>query len=134
MKRIGPASVAITAAVGILATGCSGSPNDVPDSWISSTYEYEMGDYVDPTDSPTKVADEIDGHTDAADRLSDDGMVFLRYDDDMVAITPRTSGSGSVIDIDDYEDGYDRYSSHVRARWPAPGSGSFRGGGPGVGK
>ncbi|MDT0380325.1 DUF4247 domain-containing protein [Streptomyces sp. DSM 42041] len=135
MKRIGPASVAMAAAVGILATGCSSSaPNEVPDQWISSTYEYELGDYVDPSDAPRKVADEIDGHTAAADRLSDDGMVFLRYEDDMVAISPRTSGSGSVIDIDDYDDGYDRWGSHVRSKWPAPGSGSFRGGGPGLGK
>ncbi|MFR9675521.1 DUF4247 domain-containing protein [Streptomyces sp. TR02-1] len=134
MKRIGPASVAVTATVSFLATGCSAAPNDVPYSWISSTYEYEMGNYLDPSDPPSEVADEIDGHTAAADRLSDDGMVFLRYDDDMVAIGPRSVGTGSVIDVDDYDDGYDRWSSHVRRSWPAPGSSSFRGGGPGFGK
>lgn len=133
MKRTGPVSVAVTAAVGILATGCSSAPNDVPYSWVSSTYEYEMGDYVDRSDPPPEVADEIHGHTAAADRLSDDGMIFLRYSDDIVAISPQTTGSGSVIDIDDYDDGYDRWHSHV-GKWPAPGSRGFRGGGPGVGK
>lgn len=134
MKRTGPAAAAVTAAVGLLATGCSSAPNDVPYSWISDTYSYSMGNYVDRSDPPSKVADEIDGHTKAADRIFDDGMVFLRYEDDIVAISPRTdSASGSVIDVDDYEDGYDRWRSHVRT-WPAPGSSSFRGGGHGFGK
>lgn len=134
MKRIGPASVAVTAAVGILATGCSSGPNEAPDDWIGQEYEYTMGDYVDRSDPPSKVADEIDGHTKSVERLSDDGMVFLQYADDIVAISPRSTGPGSVIDVDDYEDSYDRYRSHVGGYWPAPGSRSFRGGGPGSGK
>jgi hypothetical protein len=133
MKRIGPASAAMAAAVGILATGCSNTPNDVPDSWIRSTYELDLGEYVDRSDPPSKVADEIHGHTAAADRLSDDGMVFLRYSDDIVAINTLSSGSGSVIYIEDYDDGYDRWRTHISS-WPAPGSDDFRGGGPGFGK
>jgi hypothetical protein len=134
MKRIGPASAALTAAIGILVTGCSNAaPNDVPYDWIGQNYSYTMGDYVDASDGPSQVADEIDGHTKAAERISDDGKVFLQYRDDIVAVSPRGSGSGSVIDIDDYEDGYDRWRSHVSS-WPAPGSRSFRGGGPGFGK
>lgn len=136
MKRIGPAAAAVTAAVGILATGCSSGPNEVPSEWIRDTYDYGyvsgIGGYVDSSDKPQKVADEIDGNTAAADRHADGGMVFLRYEDDMVAVKPHKSGS--FIDVDEYDDGYDRYRSHVGSIWPAPGSKGFRGGGPGSGK
>lgn len=133
MKRIGPSTAALTAVVGILATGCSSGPNEVPRTWISQNYEYDMGNYVDRTDAPASVAREIQDNTRAEDRIFDDGMVFLRYADDIVAIRPNTGRSGSVIDIDDYDDGYDRWRTHVYS-WPAPGSSSFRGGGHGFGK
>lgn len=136
MKRIGPAAAAVTAAFGMLATGCSSGANDVPRNWIRDTYRsaFVNGDsgYTDSSDTPEKVADEITANTAAADRHSSGGMVFLRYDEDMVAISPHASGS--FIDVDDYDDGYNRHRSHVGSIWPAPGSKSFRGGGPGSGK
>ncbi len=130
MKRIRP--VVAVVALGLLATGCG--ENDVPSNWISQQYHYDTMNsaYLDRSDAPRKVADEIDAHTEAADRLSDGGMVFLRYDEDMVAVSPH--GSGSLIQVRDYDDGYRRWGYHVRNRWPAPGSRSFRGGGPGSGK
>ncbi|HET6635808.1 MAG TPA: DUF4247 domain-containing protein [Streptomyces sp.] len=130
MKRIRP--VVAVVALGLLATGCG--ENDVPSNWISQQYHYDgvSNGYLDRSDAPRKVADEIDAHTKAADRLSDGGMVFLRYDEDMVAVSRH--GSGSLIEVEDYDDGYRRWGYHVRNRWPAPGSDSFRGGGPGSGK
>lgn len=136
MKRIGPAGVAVAAAIGILATSCSSGPNEVPSAWIRDTYEYGYvngtGGYVASSGRPEKVAAAINDNTAAAERLTSGGMVFLRYEDDMVAVSPHESGS--FIDIDDYEDGYNRYRSHVGGIWPAPGSKGFRGGGPGSGK
>ena len=130
MKRIRP--LVTVMAVGLLTTGCG--ENDVPSDWIARQYRHDAASngYLDRTDKPRKVADEIDGHTAAEDRLTDDGMVFLRYDQDMVAVSPH--GSGSLIEVEDYDDGYRRWGYHVRNHWPAPGSDSFRGGGPGSGK
>jgi hypothetical protein len=130
MKRI-RLTVAVVA-LGLLATGCG--ENDVPSSWIARQYHRDTASngYLDRSDSPKQVADEITGHTKAEDRLADGGMIFLRYDEDMVAVSRH--GSGSLIQIEDYDDGYRRWGYHVRNHWPAPDSDSFRGGGPGSGK
>ncbi|WP_052852337.1 DUF4247 domain-containing protein [Streptomyces avicenniae] len=131
----------LTGALLVTACGGGGDP-DVPDAWIRDTYERDTtpggGDYLDRQDTPAQVADEIERERGAMDRVTSESMVFLRYDDDIVAISPRTDvPGGSSIDVDDYESGRSRYSSHVGHYWPASQgrSGSdFRGGGPGSGK
>ncbi|MFC9246578.1 DUF4247 domain-containing protein [Streptomyces sp. NPDC057136] len=117
-----------------LAACSSGSDdgNDVPSSWIRSEYGGSSVGYVDSSDATSTVAKEIDGHTSAKDLTSDGDMVFLRYRNDIVAITPYQRGSR--IEIDDYRTGYNRWKPHVRSVWPDPDSDAFRGGGPGTGK
>ncbi|MGP4052444.1 DUF4247 domain-containing protein [Streptomyces sp. 2A115] len=133
MKTVRRISVVSLAAVALAA--CSGSSdggNEVPSSWIRKEYRGSGVNYVDRGDTPSAVADEIHGHKSSQDRVSDDGRVFLRYRDDIVAITPLRSGSR--IEIDDYRRGYSRWRSHIGSVWPDPDSDAFRGGGPGSGK
>lgn len=133
MKTARRISVMFLATVALAA--CSGSSdggNAVPSSWIRKEYGGSGVGYVDRSDATSAVAKEIDGHTSARDRTSDGDMVFLRYRNDIVAITPYQSGSR--IEIDGYRSGYYRWKSHIRSVWPAPDSNEFRGGGPGSGK
>ncbi|MEW2632939.1 DUF4247 domain-containing protein [Streptomyces sp. NPDC048389] len=119
----------------VALTACGDDPKDaniVPSGWIRQQYTGSGVGYVDSSDATSAVAKEIDGHTAARDRIDDDGKVFLRYRDDIVAITPLRSGSR--IEIDDYRSGYYRWQSHIRSVWPDPDGNSFRGGGPGSGK
>ncbi|MFR9723176.1 DUF4247 domain-containing protein [Streptomyces sp. MS19] len=127
----------------LLATGCGGdSDPDLPMSWIKDHYPEDPDRspdyYIDERDTPSIVADEIEGERAAMDRLVSDSMVFLRYDNHLVAIEPRTAPDhGSRIDVDTYASGRSRYSSYVGSHWPAAQSRSgsdFRGGGPGSGK
>ncbi|MET9801795.1 DUF4247 domain-containing protein [Streptomyces sp. NPDC006368] len=129
-RRVG---VMFLAAVAL--TACSSGedePNDVPTGWIQREYTASGADHLDGSDPTSRVADEIHGNTAAQDRLDDDGMVFLRYRDDIVAISPHRGGSR--IEIADYESGYRRWNPHLRSAWPDPTSAQFRGGGPGSGK
>jgi hypothetical protein len=133
MKTARRISVMFLATVALAA--CSSSPdggNAVPTSWIRKQYGGNGMGYVDSTDATSAVAKEIHGHTSAGDRTSDGDMVFLRYRDDIVAITPYRRGSR--IEIDDYRTGYQRWRPHIRSVWPDPNSDEFRGGGPGSGK
>ncbi|MFJ8693233.1 DUF4247 domain-containing protein [Streptomyces roseolilacinus] len=121
----------------VVLAGCADEPDDddgnpVPSAWISRQYTTSGVDHVDERDAPSKVADEIHGHSTAVDRLDSDGRVFLRYRDDIVAVSPYLAGSR--IEIADYRTGYRRWKSHIRTTWPDPDSASFRGGGPGSGK
>ncbi|OKK03497.1 hypothetical protein AMK26_18585 [Streptomyces sp. CB03234] len=126
----------------ILATAalaaCADEPDDdgnaVPSGWIRGEYSRSGAGYVDRTDPTSQVAKEIDGNTSAVDRLSDGDRRFLRYRDDIVAISPHSSGRGSVIEIADYRSGYHRWRTHIGSVWPDPDSAAFRGGGPGSGK
>ncbi|GAA4929656.1 DUF4247 domain-containing protein [Streptomyces coeruleoprunus] len=123
-------------ALGALAA-CGSDPeddgNDVPSSWIRQEYRGSGAGYVDRTDLPSTVASEIDGHTSSVARLSDGDKVFLRYRNDIVAISPHQLG-GSLIEVADYRTGYRRWKTNVGTSWPDPDSASFRGGGPGSGK
>ncbi|WP_062205094.1 DUF4247 domain-containing protein [Streptomyces sp. NBRC 109706] len=132
------ALTAALAAGALLLTGCSGGSDspDAPKNWIRQTYESAGASsniYLDPTDGPTRVADEIEGETRAEDRIVSGTDVYLRYDDDIVAITPHVSG-GSDIEIEDYRRGVQRWHSHVGHRWSSSQNDNFRGGGPGSGK
>jgi hypothetical protein len=132
---------AVTAATllsGAALAACSSGPSghQVPSDWIHQNY-YVSNSYgydLDPKDPPAKVADEINKHSSAKDRLEDSGMVFLRYRNDIVAVSPYEKGS--KIEIDSYNSGYHHWNSYIRNRWPIPDTdgGAFRGGGPGSGK
>ncbi|MEV3988523.1 DUF4247 domain-containing protein [Streptomyces sp. NPDC049837] len=136
MKTARRISAMLLATVALAA--CSSEPdddgNDVPSAWIRGEYSSSGLNYIDRTDPASKVAEEIDGNTSAVDRLSDGDKEFLRYRDDIVAISPHSSGRGSLIEIDDYRSGYHRWRTHLGSSWPDPDSASFRGGGPGSGK
>ncbi|MDQ1012313.1 hypothetical protein QFZ82_006798 [Streptomyces sp. V4I23] len=127
--------ISVTMLATVALTACAGESddvNDVPRSWIHQEYDGVGPTYTDSLDTPAAVGDEIGGHTAAGDRIEDDGHVFLRYRDDIVAITPHQSGS--MIEIDDYRDGHRRWKSRIGNVWPDPDSDAFRGGGPGSGK
>ncbi|WP_432076047.1 DUF4247 domain-containing protein [Streptomyces wuyuanensis] len=116
-------------------TACSDEPDDgnaVPSSWIRQQYGGSGPGYTDPSDRISKVGDEIHGHTASTDRIDDGDMVFLRYRDDIVAISPHLQGSR--IEIDDYRTGHKRWKSRIGNVWPDPETNAFRGGGPGSGK
>ncbi|MCP9946955.1 DUF4247 domain-containing protein [Streptomyces somaliensis] len=116
--------------------GCGDEPDDdgnpAPSSWIRGHYTRSGAHYVDGADRPPAVADEIHRYSTATDRLVSGGTVFLRYRDDIVAVSPYLAGSR--IEVADYRTGYRRWKSHLRTAWPDPDSTSFRGGGPGSGK
>ncbi|WP_228975851.1 DUF4247 domain-containing protein [Streptomyces sp. DH12] len=117
--------------------GCGGAPDDgdgdtVPSGWISRQYRALGADRHDPRDAPATVAREIDGHAGATARFDSGDRVFLRYRDDIVAISPHLAGSR--IEVADYRTGYRRWKSHLGRVWPDPDGAGFRGGGPGSGK
>ena len=72
-----------------------------------------------------------------AQEVVDPGGTFLRYSDDIVAVTPNPEG-GSTIYLDDEDRGYNRWFPYVVGFWGTGGSGGpvggVRGGGPGAGK
>jgi hypothetical protein len=93
------------------------------------------GDSVVYTSSakPKAVYEQIRGARPPADTRLDPSGYFLRYSDDIVAIT--ASGTGSRIYVDDERRGYAHWLPFVGGVWGTGGSGeNFRGGGPGGGK
>ncbi len=85
----------------------------------------------------TATAADIRGAWKPAEELTDPGGTFLRYADDIVAVTPRAEG-GSTVYLDDEDRGYNRWFPYVVGFWGFGGGGgpigSTRGGGPGAGK
>jgi hypothetical protein len=97
------------------------------DGGRSAVYSAEAG--------PSAVAASIASAWKPADRRSDPSGFFLRYRDDIVAVTPGPDG-GSRIHIDPERRAYARWYPYVGGYWgtySGPGE-SFRGGGPGAGK
>lgn len=87
------------------------------------------------TRSAAVVTNEITSAWKPADRHTDPAGYFLRYRDDIIAVSPTASG-GSRIVVDDGDRGYTRWYGFVGGYWgtysgPAEG---LRGGGPGAGK
>ena len=85
----------------------------------------------------TRTAADIKRAWKPAEELVDPGGTFLRYSDDIVAVTPRAEG-GSTVYLDDEDRGYNRWFPYVVGFWGFGGSGGpvggTRGGGPGAGK
>ncbi|GHE58598.1 DUF4247 domain-containing protein [Streptomyces capitiformicae] len=130
--RLVRAAVAAVLAATLL-TACSSDGDDgaVPREWIRKTYTATGSDWLDSDSTPSEVAQAIHTERTALDRASGDSMEFLRYGDDMVTVSPYRSGS--LIEIEDYRNGYHRHQRHL-TYWQDPDSASFRGGGPGEGK
>jgi hypothetical protein len=122
---------------GIVALTTRGSVR----SHLLRTYEVVQRDgdsYVlRSPDTVTRTAADIAAAWRPAERVVDPGGTFLRYSDDIVAVTPRAEG-GSTVHLDDEDRGYDRWFPYVVGFWGVGGSGGpvggTRGGGPGAGK
>ena len=88
-------------------------------------------------DTVSRTAADIRSAWKPAEELVDPGGTFLRYSDDIVAVTPDPDG-GSTVFLDDEERGYNRWFPYVVGFWGFGGSGGpvggTRGGGPGDGK
>jgi hypothetical protein len=88
-------------------------------------------------DTVSRTARDIRSAWKPAEELVDPGGTFLRYSDDIVAVTPDPDG-GSTVFLDDEERGYNRWFPYVVGFWGFGGSGGpvggTRGGGPGAGK
>lgn len=93
------------------------------------------GDSIVYTSSakPKAVYEQIRKARPPSDTQFDPSGYFMRYSDDIVAIT--ANGNGSRIYIDDERRGYATWIGYVGGVWGTGGSGEgFRGGGPGGGK
>ncbi|WP_217206546.1 DUF4247 domain-containing protein [Streptomyces sp. AC550_RSS872] len=130
-RLVRAAVAAVLAATLLTACSSDGDDDAVPREWIGKTYKATGADWLDPDSSPSEVAQAIHTKRAALDRASGGTTEFLRYGDDMVTVSPYRSGS--LIEIEDYRNGYRRHKQHL-TYWPDPSSASFRGGGPGEGK
>jgi hypothetical protein len=83
---------------------------------------------------PRQVYDDLRRAVPPAQTFTDPGGYFLRYRNNIVAVTP--DGSGSRVFLDDDRRGYARWYPYVGGYWGTySGTGeSVRGGGPGAGK
>ena len=84
--------------------------------------------------APRQVFDDLRRSVKPAEVHTDPGGYFLRYRDDIVAVTPE--GTGSRVWLDDSDRGYARWFPFIGGYWGTyTGSGEgIRGGGPGSGK
>lgn len=122
---------------GIVALSSRGSPKD----YVLTTYDVvsrEGDSYTLSSPDPvSETSADIRKAWKPAEELVDPGGTFLRYQDLVVAVTPRVEG-GSTIFLDDEERGYNRWFPYVVGFWGFGGSGGSiggtRGGGPGAGK
>jgi hypothetical protein len=116
-----------------------------PNRFVRDTYERAASldepdggaAYTSPR-SRTSVVSELRRNTREHDHRSTDGIDFLQYDRHLVAV--HDHGRGSKIYVDDYRDGYQRYSTSYAFfplfGWSSapPAAGGFRGGSGGFGK
>lgn len=132
------AAVLVLAGIaGIFALSQRGSVR----SYLVSAYEVVERDgdsYTLRSPEPvTATAADIKQAWKPAEELVDPGGTFLRYSDDIVAVTPSAEG-GSTIYLDDEDRGYNRWFPYVVGFWGFGGTGGpiggTRGGGPGDGK
>jgi hypothetical protein len=130
-------ALVVAGVAGIWALSSRGSVR----SYVVSSYDVVSQDgdsYVlRSPDTVSQTAGDIRSAWKPADVLVDAGGTFLRYSDDIVAVTPDPDG-GSTLYLDDEDRGYDRWFPYVVGFWGVGGSGGpiggTRGGGPGTGK
>lgn len=133
------AAVLVVAGIaGIFALTQRGNPRD----YVLRSYEVvERGEGKSVTlrspDPVSATASDIKDAWKPAQEVVDVGGTFLRYQDLVVAVTPRVEG-GSTIFLDNEERGYNRWFPFVVGFWGFGGTGGSiggtRGGGPGTGK
>lgn len=132
------AVLVLSGIAGIFAISRSGDPK----SHVLQTYDVvsREGDSYTLTSarSVSETSRDIKDAWKPAQEIVDPGGTFLRYQDLVVAVTPRPAG-GSTIYLDDEERGYNRWFPYVVGFWGFGGSGTtgvggVRGGGPGAGK
>lgn len=117
--------------------------DDGPKKWLDDHYTHVSGD--DPEseavvyasdDIPATTAEDIDQGTDADEKRQETDTYYLRYDSDwMVVVGP--DGSGSKIELFEFDEGYRHYGPAVffwNSHYGRGGGGLFRGGGSGSGK
>ncbi|HIV58859.1 MAG TPA: DUF4247 domain-containing protein [Candidatus Stackebrandtia faecavium] len=138
-KSAGWAVFGIVAAIGLLiAIVAVSNTSASPREFIAKKYDCN----VNPTKSEEatctsrstvlSTANAISRDTRPIDRGEHDGMRFLQYDKEIVAISDR--GGKTEVEIDDYDDAYRRHSSHIAFfGWSSTGPRSSHGGGYGGG-
>lgn len=130
---------AVIALIGTVAIASAVGRGGGVRGYLADTYTRVSGSgdsvvYRSPRSAGT-VYDDIRSAHSPSDALVEPNRYFLRYPDDIVAITHR--GSGSTIYLDDEERGYQRWYPIIVPIWGGPfrsPGGLFRGGGPGSGK
>ena len=141
MRRPGLALVAVVLVVAGIAGIVSLAQRGSVRAHVLRTYDVVSQDgdsYVlRSPDTVTRTAADIRAAWKPAEEVVDTGGTFLRYSDDIVAVTPRAEG-GSTVYLDDEDRGYNRWFPYVVGFWGLGGSGGpvggTRGGGPGTGK
>jgi hypothetical protein len=131
----------LAAAGGLGLLGLCAATDGSVRTYIAERYERvpgagERGSVVYRADeSPARVASAIAGRWKPAQRINDPGGFFLRYNNDIVAVTAEGEG-GSRIYVDDENRGYARWYPYIGGSWGTfTGRGEgFRGGGPAGGK
>ncbi|MQA16926.1 MAG: DUF4247 domain-containing protein [Pseudonocardiaceae bacterium] len=131
--------VAVVVLIGVVAIASAIGGSGGVRGYLADTYARVSGSgdsvvYRSPR-SPRTVYDDIRAATSPSDAIVEPDRYFLRYPDDIVAVTPR--GGGSTIYLDDEERGYQRWFPVIVPIWGGPfrsPGGGFRGGGPGFGK
>lgn len=121
----------------ILALAGTGSPREFVDdryTLVSNTDSGRSREYRS-AQAPSEVVRSISDRWPPADRVNDGAGFFLRYRNDIVAVLPDGAG-GSRVYVDDEEEGYRHWHSHVGGYWGTYTSRAEdgRGGGPGTGK
>jgi hypothetical protein len=128
------------ALVGVLAIGWAFLRPSSPGSYLSGKYQQVSSEnsghsrVYRASVAPDRVFNDIRSHVKPADTFTDPGGYFLRYRDNIVAVT--AEGTGSRIYLDDDRRGYARWYPFIGGYWGSYGGTGevFRGGGPGSGK
>lgn len=140
----------ILGVVGLVGLMCAltvvnNSSGSDPRPYIQETYQRlpasetpqgtEGGEVYAANGRPSSVADDIHDNARSVDRNNDDGVYYLQYREDMIAVSEQ-DGQTHVL-VDEYREGYERHSStpgFIFFGWgSSPPSGGFRGGGGGFG-
>lgn len=129
--------VAVVAVIGVVAIASvigSGVRGYLADNYTQVSARGDSVVYRSPR-QPRPVYEDIRSATSPADTVVESNRYFLRYSDDIVAVTPRNGGS--TIYVDDEDRGFQRWYPILVPIWGGPfrsPGGFFRGGGPGFGK